>query len=415
MDRRRQNRREPKKASKRSTRKDTDNRSSCNRSSTENRKRKAEKEVSSLAPSTQKRSRNGRNDDGFILTKPTTVFDVIVNEFSKLIRWEKPYYYQIKLEYGKELFEGIGTFSELFDLDENKTFKVLEAAGIVTRDKNKKVNFKKETFEALKNRINGFDFKVQYGRSRACLILLGGIGQQQASVVHQIKHRLKPPQAPFFLSKVREGFKTHACIQSLLIVTADTSNQNSATSNEIVSTISPILNQESSASSDERTASNHNFASYPPPIQIESSSEDDNDMSTSTTTREKKKKQKNNRRKLRETIVGGETVHMPNGYKGVHKNTINMWETTKETVQNIKDASSKERSILEQKNQIIIGTFAGHFPQAPDTIVEQAFVMGGITLASQMKLLDVSSKHSIVEIKTTSVCNRKWVLLSVHC
>jgi hypothetical protein len=41
---------------------------------------------------------------------------------------KKPYYYQIKLESGKELFEGIGTFSKLFDLDEKKTFKVFEAA-----------------------------------------------------------------------------------------------------------------------------------------------------------------------------------------------------------------------------------------------------------------------------------------------
>jgi hypothetical protein len=399
MDRHRQNRRETKKASKRSIRKNTNNRSSCNRSSTGNRKRKAEKEVSTLAPSTQKRSRNG--NDGHTPTEPTsaTVFDVIVNEFSKLAKLKKPYYYQIKLESGKELFEEIGTFSKLFDLDEKNTFKVLEAAGIVTRDKNKKVNFKKEKFEALKDRINGFDFKVQYGRSRACLILLGGF-DQQASADYQIKYKIKPPQVSFLISKVRESFKAHACIQSLLIVTAATSNRNSATSNEMLSTIAPASNQENSATSNKRTASNHNFASRPPLIQIESSSEDGNDMST----REKNKKRKN-RKKMRETLVGGETIQMPNGYKGIHKNTINMWDTTKETVQNIKDASSKERSILEQKNQIIIGTFAGHFPQAPDTIVEQAFVMGGITLASQMKLLDVSSKNSIVEFDDlTSVC-----------
>jgi hypothetical protein len=108
-------------------------------------------------------------------------------------------------------------------------------------------------------------------------------------------------------------------------------------------------------------------------------------------TREKNKKKKN-RRKMHETLIGGETIQMPHGYKGIHKNTINMCDIIKNT-------------ILEQKDQIIIGTFAGHFPQAPDTIVEQAFVMGGITLASQMKLLDLSSKNSMVEFDDlTSVC-----------
>jgi hypothetical protein len=395
MDRQRQNRREPKKGSKRSTRKNIENRSSRNRSSTGNRKRKAEEEVSSLAPSIQKRSRNG--NDGPTLTEPTTAFEVIANEFSKLITWKRPYYYQIKLESGKELFEGIGTFSELFDLDENNTFKVLEAAGLVTRDKNKKVNFKKDKFEALKTRINGFDFEVQYGRSRACLILLGGLGQQ-ASADHQIKHKIKPPQEVSFINKVREGFKAHACIQSLLIVTAPVSNQNSTTSNGILSTTAPASNQENFAASNERTASNPNFASRPS-IQMESSSEEEENMSS------KEKKKRTNRRRMRETIVGGETIQMPNGYKGIHKNTINMSDATKETVKNITVASAKERSILELQNQIIIGTFAGHFPQAPDTIVEQAFVMGGITLASQMKLLDLSSKKSIVEFDhLTSVC-----------
>lgn len=174
-------------------------------------KRKAQEEVSSLAP--RKRSRNG--DDGpTFTTKPATVFEVIVNEFTNLIAWARPYYYQIKLESGKEIFEGIGTFSELFNLDENKTFKVLEATGLVTRDKNKKVNFKKDKFEALKNTIAGFDFEVQYGRSRACLILLGGLGPH-ASADHQTKHKTKPPQVSF-LEKVQASFKAHACIQSLL-------------------------------------------------------------------------------------------------------------------------------------------------------------------------------------------------------
>eukprot|EP00978_Attheya_sp_CCMP212_P016497 scaffold43265_cov28-Attheya_sp.AAC.3 len=130
---------------------------------------------------------------------------------------------------------------------------------------------------------------------------------------------------------------------------------------------------------------------------MENSSEDDNDMP-----REKKKRK--SRRKMRETLIGGETIQMRNGYKGIHKIMIKMWDTTKETVENIKVASSKERSILEQKNQFIIGTFAGHFPQAPDTIVEQAFVMGGITLASQMKLLDLSSKNRLLNLMISLPC-----------
>jgi hypothetical protein len=94
---------------------------------------------------------------------------------------------------------------------------------------------------------------------------------------------------------------------------------------------------------------------------------------------------------------------MPNGYKGNHKITIDMWDTSKEKVKHIKVVSLKERSFLQEKNKIIGKTFVGHFPLAPDTIAEQAFVMGGIALALQFKLRNLSSKQSIVELNDLTV------------
>jgi hypothetical protein len=41
------------------------------------------------------------------------------------------YIYQVPLRSGQEMYPAIGTFLHLFGLDENKTFEVLKAAGLV--------------------------------------------------------------------------------------------------------------------------------------------------------------------------------------------------------------------------------------------------------------------------------------------
>jgi hypothetical protein len=250
MDQHRQNR-EPKKknVSKRSQKRKASETTGCSSSNPKRSRNQGDPPSSSTGTSLVTRRKSSRNDDDVpTFTEPTTVFDVITNTFSNLITRARPYYYQLTFESETDMFEGIGTFSELFQLDENETFKVLEAAGLVTRNKKKKVRFKSDKLEALKSKIEGFDFKIRCGRGRSCLILMGGMGPPAAALDHQIHNKTKPPEIAF-LSKLRESFKAHTCIKSLL-TTVPASNQNAAASN-----------QNAAASNQNAAASNQNAAS----------------------------------------------------------------------------------------------------------------------------------------------------------
>jgi hypothetical protein len=63
----------------------------------------------------------------------------------------------------------------------------------------------------------------------------------------------------------------------------------------------------------------------------------------------------------------------------------------------LREAASKVRSILDKRNQIIVGTLAGCFPQAANLTVKQMLAACGIILGSQMKLLDVTSDKNCVD------------------
>ncbi len=128
-----------------------------------------------------------------------------------------------------------------------------------------------------------------------------------------------------------------------------------------------------------------------------SSSETDKDTLTENE-RHQTRRQRKNKRRMRLTDVGGMPTHLPNGYKAHHKNTIRKWEAAQETVSTLREAASKVRSVLDERNQIIVGTLAGRFPQAADVTVEQMLATSGIILASQMKLLDVTSDKNCVDV-----------------
>jgi hypothetical protein len=57
-------------------------------------------------------------------------------------------------------------------------------------------------------------------------------------------------------------------------------------------------------------------------------------------------------------------VHVPNGYKVLHKVTIKRMSAGQETIKSIADEEKQGRSILSDFDKVYVGTLASRFPQA---------------------------------------------------
>ena len=68
-------------------------------------------------------------------SKVSSPFDIVLEALKKINQGNNSgYYYQVCLQPGKEIYSGIGTFSNLFNLSEDDTMEVLTASGLVGID-----------------------------------------------------------------------------------------------------------------------------------------------------------------------------------------------------------------------------------------------------------------------------------------
>jgi hypothetical protein len=293
------------------------------------------------------------------LAAVVSVFEALVSFLYSIHEKSYFYFYQVELSPGTKLYSDIGTFSELLDFDESKSFEVLRRADLVGIDKNKKAFFKREKWDAIASLIPGFSYQPNHSRKRVFIFGLGDLGDK-FTVDHQAKAKMKAK---------RPRWVVNSCV--LL-------NDQPA--------IKSILDE---LEFDAKAANSNNLNSRTSICYFSSSETEDEAQHTRT--------KRKNKRRMRLTNVGGTQASLPNGYKAHHKNTIRKWEAAEETVSTLREAASKGRSILDERNQIIIGTLAGRFPQAADVTVEQMVATSGIILASQMKLLDVTSDKNCVD------------------
>jgi hypothetical protein len=157
-------------------------------------KRKQAPAASSSSLPQRKRSKNV--DDRSACGKGfSTAFMIVVDALSKMNKESSNYIYQVPLRPGQELCSSIGTFSHLFGLDENKTFKVLKDAGLIgVEGKQRKPVFKTQQWELITNIISGFVWTKNYGRQKAFTFRLGSKGEK-SSIARQIKAKQAPPKS----------------------------------------------------------------------------------------------------------------------------------------------------------------------------------------------------------------------------
>jgi hypothetical protein len=329
-----------------------------------NKRKERDPAASSAASSNddnERRKRSKLGGDGMDpkgLATAVSAFEALVSFLNSMHKKSYFYFYQVELSPGTKYYSDIGTFSELLDFNENEAFEVLRQADLVGIDKNKKAFFKHEKWDAIASLIPGFFYVPRHSRKRVFIFGLGNVGDK-FTIERQAKAKMKA-QRPNWLRKSCELLKKFPSIEA-------------------------ILNEANAKAS----FSNSNSICY-----FSSSSETEETL-TGNETQERRRERKY-KRKMRLTNVGGMPTHLPNGFKAHHKNTIRKWEAAQETVSTVREAASKVRSILDERNQMIVGTLAGRFPQAADVTVEQMLATSGIILASQMKLLDVTSDENCV-------------------
>ncbi|CAJ1950318.1 unnamed protein product [Cylindrotheca closterium] len=74
----------------------------------------------------------------------------------------EPYWYQVFYRATEEskVYDGVGTFHELLELDQKQCLDVLVASGLVAPNKNHRMQAKRKIFERILDLVPGFDFKI---------------------------------------------------------------------------------------------------------------------------------------------------------------------------------------------------------------------------------------------------------------
>ena len=125
---------------------------------------------------------------------PASLFHIILEMLCRINRDCQHYNYQVCLQPNQELYEGIGTFSTLFDLDQTSAFLVLKEADLVGVDKNSKPFFKSSQWDLIAQHIPGFSWVKNYGRKQAFIF---GIGCKGEKLSMAIQYKAKRGECKF--------------------------------------------------------------------------------------------------------------------------------------------------------------------------------------------------------------------------
>jgi hypothetical protein len=298
---------------------------------------------------------------------PASHFRIVLEMLSRINNECNYYNYQVCLQPSQELYDGIGTFSTLFDLDESNTFSVLKDAGLVGVDNSSKPFFKTQQWDVIAQNIPDFSWVKNYGRKKAFIF---GIGSKGTKLSMASQYREKQGQRKFSRTcrQRQEEFnqKWKAVMDSHM-------------SNE--ETRSPPDEDARLFQVSDRSASQN------PDWTLHFDDVEEEDIVPS------KKRQ----RKERDTMLGNQLHNMPVGWKACHNLHLQHLEEMAKVVKDITTAASKKKCHPTEEQRIVIGTFAARWPNVSDTAFEQVLSAGGIQLASQTSLFHFGSTKSILE------------------
>jgi len=280
----------------------------------------------------------------------------------------------------KSLYEGIGTLTSLLGLDtDEQTTEVLKAVKLCYTH-GKQLMLHHALWREVEIRVgNGFKYVERYGMDHHNLFILGG---RDHFLPSQISDTLRAPS-------IRVGALSNSlwlsnCLSNFNQAIIEKGNQNT------------IIEQDKQP-----------MTTLPPPANLPGNSEEFDKAleeayrkgAEDAATRMQQQQLINlpfdfdqpvdmKKGRWRWTKAGKHDVPMVNGYRAVHKNTINVGSASHQTVKTIHKKGKLEQNKLSPENSLLLGAVAAKFPQGGDVMQEQLFAIGATIISSEVGICD---------------------------